>query len=219
MVCDGPRLPRSATGCATRGANGYLGLPKAAAGPDGKGRLRGEERTNAQVAGKAGNAMTLRPAPFPTASRGAPATRLRVALVLSVATLAACDSLTLRREPETARIEIESSDVDQVNLITADWFLFVDDPDCPGCESAVRLVDSDTSLVALPFEQTYRFGPRLQFFAETYPAVREPAVLSLRAYVDGAEWINSSRLLQPADDNGRPETLRFVYQYSLPRLP
>lgn len=139
--------------------------------------------------------------------------------MLSAVALAACDSLTLRRGPETARVEIESADVDEVNLITADWFIFVDNPDCPGCESAVQLVNSDTSVVALPFEQSYRFGPRRQFFAETYPAAGEPAVLSLRAYVDGAEWINTSRLLRPADDNGQPETLRFVYQYSVARLP
>lgn len=133
--------------------------------------------------------------------------------------MAACESLTLRREPEIARIEIESSDVDEVKLITADWFVLVADPNCPACESDVRLVNSDTSVVALPFEQTYRFGPRLQFFAETYPVVREPVMLSLRAYVDGAEWINASRLLRPEDDNGRQETLRFVYQYSVARLP
>lgn len=133
--------------------------------------------------------------------------------------MAACESLTLRREPEIARIEIESSDVDEVNLVTADWFALVADPNCPACESDVRLVNSDTSVVALPFEQTYRFGPRLQFFAETYPVVGEPVMLSLRAYVDGAEWINASRLLQPVDDNGRRETLRFVYQYSVARLP
>lgn len=163
--------------------------------------------------------MALRSDSSCPSSLGALATRLRVALVLSAVAVAACDSLTLRREPEIARIEIESADVDEVNLITADWFRFVDDPNCPGCESTVRLVDSDTSVVALPFEQTYRFGPRLQFFAETFPVVREPTVLSLRGYVDGSEWINSSRLLQPADENGRPETLRFVYQYSIARFP
>lgn len=143
----------------------------------------------------------------------------RVAAAVVALILSACDALTVSSEPEVARIKIDSPDVTEVTLITADWFTYVGDPGCPACEAGVQLLRSDTSVVSLPFERTYRFTPRLQFFAETFPVEREPAFLTLTAYIDGREWLNSSRTLQPETEDGGRETLRFVYQYTIPRLP
>lgn len=143
----------------------------------------------------------------------------RVAAAVAALVLPGCDALSVSSEPEVARIKIDSPDVTEVNLITADWFTYVGDPSCPACEASVQLLRSDTSVVSLPFEGTYRFTPRLQFFAETFPVAREPALVSLTAYIDGREWLNSSRTLQPETDDGVRDTLRFVYQYTIPRLP
>lgn len=143
-----------------------------------------------------------------------------IGTIAVVAGLAGCESLTLRREPETARIKIESTDVSQVTLITSQRFIQVEDEECgPQCPKEVQLLVADTADVSLPFERTYSLNSRLQFFAETFPVVREEAELSMLAHVDDREWFNSSRTLQPEDEDGLQETLRFVYQYSRASLP
>jgi len=146
--------------------------------------------------------------------------QLWLVAIAVVAGLAGCESLTLRREPETARIKIESTDVSQVTLITSQWFVQVADEECgPQCPQKIELIAADTADVSLPFERTYSFNSRLQFFAETFPVVREEAEVSMLAHVDDREWFNSSRTLQPEDEEGLQETLRFVYQYSRATLP
>lgn len=142
-----------------------------------------------------------------------------VAPLAFVLGLGACDSLSLSREPETARIRIVSDDVSEVSLVTSRWFVEVADPDCVGCPSAIQLVVGDTTTVSLPFEETYPLTARLQFFAEAQPSAGVPVRLSMKAWVDDREWYNGSRTLEPEDANGEPETLRFVYQYTRARLP
>lgn len=133
--------------------------------------------------------------------------------------LAACDSLSLSREPETARIQIDSSDVSEVSLVVSRWFVEVADADCTGCPSEIQIVVGDTSVVSLPFEQTYPLSARLQFFAEARPSADVPVNLSMKAWVDDREWYNGRRTLRPEDEDGAPETIRFVYQYTRARLP
>ena len=142
------------------------------------------------------------------------------ALAGSVMLLGACDALTLDREPDVAHLEISSSDVSEVFLVTSQWFVEVEDPDCPdaGCNTLIHLVVADTTMVSLPFSQSYPFNSRLQFFAETYPIELEPATLSMTVYLDDEEWYNDSRLLVPEDSDGDRETLRFVYKYNIATL-
>ena len=133
--------------------------------------------------------------------------------------LGACESLILSREPEAARIQIDSNDVSEVTLITSKWFVRVADPDCPACDPDIELVESDTTVALLPFTGTYPFNFRLQFYAEAFPSAQVPVTLSMTAHVDDREWYNNSRTLQPEDEDGMPETLRFVYQYTQARVP
>lgn len=128
----------------------------------------------------------------------------------------ACDSLGLRGEPETARIRIESAEVEEATLVTAKRFVYVRPPDCAECPAVVQPVNSDTSVVSMPFDRVYPFDSRLQFFAETFPVATEPATLSMIAYVDDREWSRSSRRLQPPEEDGQPETLQFVYEFTRP---
>ncbi len=148
------------------------------------------------------------------------ATHLWPALAASVMLLGACDALTLDREPEIAHLEINSSDVSEVVLVTSQWFVEVADPDCPdtGCNTLIHLVAADTTTVSLPFSASYPFNSRLQFFAETYPIELEPVTLSMTVYLDDEEWYNDSRLLVPEDADGDRETLRFVYKYNIATL-
>ncbi len=147
----------------------------------------------------------------------------RTSFVLALAFVSlsgACDTLTGNREPEVAHIWIRSTDVSEVTLIISQWFIHQPNPECPtACEATIQLVQSDTSKVSLPFEGSYPFNFRLQFFAETFPVEPEVATLSLRVDLDDKEWYNGSRALQPENDDGEPETLRFVYQYTRATLP
>lgn len=133
--------------------------------------------------------------------------------------LGACDSLGVGGEPNSTRIRIESADVSEVSLVTSRWFVEVADEDCAGCPSHIQIVVGDTSVVSLPFERTYPLSTRLQFFAEAWPSADVPVTVSMRAWVDDREWYNGSRTLRPEDEDGAPETLRFVYQYTRARLP
>ena len=149
--------------------------------------------------------------------RRVPSVRRAAALVAAAALLSlggACNSLTLRREPETARIKIGSPDVETVTLVTAKRFAYERDPGCAECPAVVRPVNSDTLMVSVPFDRTYALDSRLQFFAETYATGTEPVTLSMTAYVDDTEWSRSTRVLRPGSENGEPETIQFVYEYS-----
>ena len=148
---------------------------------------------------------------------GAATRRARLLTVLagSVVMLGACESLTLDREPEVAHLEINSSDVTEVVLVTSRVFVELADPECPtaGCNTIIQLVDADTTVVSLPFAQSYPLNSRLQFFAETYPEALVPATLSMKVFLDDKEWYNDSRLLVTENADGERETLRFVYRY------
>lgn len=141
-------------------------------------------------------------------------TRFWAALGGSVILLGACDALILDREPEVAHLEITSSEVSEVTLITSQWFVEVEDPECPQCAALIHLVAADTIDVTLPFSQSYPFTSRLQFFAETYPTELRPATLSMKVHLDDEEWYSDSRLLVLENADGERETLRFVYKYN-----
>ena len=135
--------------------------------------------------------------------------------------LLGCDALILDREPEVAHLEITSSDVSEIVLVTSQWFIEVEDPECPtaGCNRLIQLVNSDTTTVPLPFTQSYPFTFRLQFFAEAYPVDAVPATLAMTVHLDDEEWYNNSRRLVPENADGERETLRFVYKYQVATLP
>ena len=107
--------------------------------------------------------------------------------VLSAATLllAGCEALTLDREPEVAYVELDSPDVSRITLVTSQWFIEVEDPDCeipgdPGCPRRIQLVEADTNSVSLPFEESYAFDFRLQFYAEAFTDPPVEASVSMR---------------------------------------
>lgn len=127
-----------------------------------------------------------------------------------------CDFLTGVSEPEEVRVEIGSEDVSSVTLITSMHFLLIQNPECPddpSCEPVPYLQTSDTSTVELPFDRTYRFTPRLQFFVETFPDTSVTATLTLRVSIDGDPWYDDFRELVADDGAGSQETLQFLYQF------
>ena len=137
-------------------------------------------------------------------------------LGLIVLSIGACEFLTGVHIPDQVSVEIGSSDVSNVTVVQSYHFLMIPNPECPddpSCPSVVYLVNSDTLSVALPFERTYPFTERHQFFLETYPPEGEEATLTMRIMIDEDEWYNDFRKLLPADEDGDQETFQFVYQF------
>ena len=137
-------------------------------------------------------------------------------LSLIVLSIGACEFLTGVHIPDQVSVEIGSSDVSNVTVVQSYHFLMIPDPECPedpSCPSVVYLVNSDTSSMTLPFERTYPFTERHQFFLETYPPEGEEATLTMRIMIDEDEWYNDFRKLLPADEDGDQETFQFVYQF------
>ena len=137
-------------------------------------------------------------------------------LSLIVLSIGACEFLTGVHIPDQVSVEIGSSDVSNVTVVQSYHFLMIPNPECPddpSCPAAVYLVNSDTSSVALPFERTYPFTERHQFFLETYPPEGEEATLTMRIMIDEDEWYNDFRKLLPAGEDGDQETFQFVYQF------
>jgi hypothetical protein len=143
-----------------------------------------------------------------------------VLTVVALLPLGGCDTLTGVNHPDELDLTIESADVSQVVLVTSPYFLLVPDPECPlECERKVQLVEADTTTVSVPFQRRYAFTSREQYFVETYPLLSETATLYMRVAIDGREWYNDSRLLLPEGEDGLPESLRFVYNFSQATLP
>lgn len=161
------------------------------------------------------------PARSPLVSHGSVLSLVaRVLTVVALVPLGGCDSLTGINHPDELDLTIETSDVGQVVVVTSAYFLLVPDPACPlECERKVQLVEADTTTVSVPFQRRYAFTSREQYFVETYPQLGETATLFMRVAIDGREWYNDSRLLLPEGEDGLPESLRFVYNFSQARLP
>ncbi len=140
---------------------------------------------------------------------------------LSCLLIAGCDALLLDREPEVVHLEASSNDVEELVLVTSQWFVRVPNPDCPGggCGEQIELIESDTSIVNLPFSRSYPFTPRLQFLSELYPVGSARATVAMKVRLDDEDWYDDSRQLAPPDENGERPTLRFVYEYTIARLP
>ncbi len=137
-------------------------------------------------------------------------------LSLIVLSIGACEFLTGVHIPDQVSVEIGSSDVSNVTVVQSYHFLMIPNPECPddpSCPSVVYLMNSDTSSMTLPFERTYPFTERHQFFLETYPPEGEEATLTMRIMIDEDEWYNDFRKLLPADEDGDQETFQFVYQF------
>jgi hypothetical protein len=102
-----------------------------------------------------------------------------------------------------------------VTLVLSPCFLVIPDPECPDvCERIPRLVESDTTVHTVPFDQTYAFTDREQYFVEIYPTVEQVATLSMEVYVDGDVLYDDFRELQVIGEDGKRETIRVVYTFS-----
>jgi hypothetical protein len=151
-------------------------------------------------------------------SHTVPTLRRTVAGLLSVfglTLLGGCETLTGVNRPDELRVVFDSNDVDSVTMVLSPYFLLIPDPECPDvCERIPQLVESDTTVNAVPFDQTYAFTSREQYFVEIYPTVEQVATLSMEVYIDGDVLYDDFRELQVIGEDGKRETIRVIYTFS-----
>ena len=143
-------------------------------------------------------------------------------LGLIVLSTGACEFLTGVHIPDHVNVQLGSSDVSEVTVVQSYHFIMISNPECPddpNCPSVVYLVSSDTSTVSLPFERTYQFTERHQFFLETYPVENREATLTMRVMNDDEEWYNDFRKLRAGTEDDDRETLQFVYSFGEQTMP
>lgn len=147
-------------------------------------------------------------------------TALLAALLLS--SVAACDNLGLSGAPNEISVDIQASGAEQLHLVTSTNWLFIEDPACNSdeqqCQEVLRLLDADTSTVSATYQRRLQFTDTHKYFVEVYPVGGVTATLSMKVEIDGREWYNESRELTPDGDNGRQQTLQFVYQWQEPTI-
>ncbi len=146
-----------------------------------------------------------------------------LALAISALAVGGCDALTLSREPEVAHLELSSTDVPSITLVTSQWYIEVESADCetpgdPNCPRDTQLVLADTTTVNLPFRRSYPFTSRLQFYAEAYTSPAVDATVRMKVDLDDREWYNDARRLLAMDSEGEQEKIRFQYQYTVLRV-
>ena len=152
--------------------------------------------------------MRIRPVPFK---------RLRrlVAAGLVAPLLTACSWLTGVDEPDEMDLVLES-DATELTVITSPFFLLLSNPDCEEaeeCDPIIQLVEADTMVITPPFERTYAFTSRQQYFVEVWPTDGTSATVTMSIEIDGKSWYDDFRLvpaLVPGEDQ---ETVRFVYNF------
>ncbi|NNM32718.1 MAG: hypothetical protein HKO53_06610 [Gemmatimonadetes bacterium] len=151
-------------------------------------------------------------------SQSVPNLRRTVVVLLSLCAiplLGGCETLTGVNRPDELRVVFDSNDVEFVTMVLSPHFLLVPNPECPDtCERLPQLVVSDTTSHAVPFDQTFAFTSREQYFVEIFPTVEQVATLSMEVYVDGETLYNDFRELQVIGQDGKRETIRVIYTFN-----
>ena len=131
-------------------------------------------------------------------------------LLLSVTVLAACD-LVGKSGPEEVRLRIEGNSAESIRLITSRLFLTdrIQDIDIDGSvidSMSIVLIRADTSMINLPFEQTYDIRSEQRFYVRMNRSSPENDGLIARMWIDGE--LKFER--QPGGDR---DSLQFIYNF------
>lgn len=141
---------------------------------------------------------------------------LQVAAGIGLILTAGCGWLRPGGPPEEAQVEISSADAGQLTVVVSRHFERFEEPVCagePDCPTVERIVSADTLVVSSPYSNAFEFTDRYQIIVETYPAAEVQAVVQMKVDIDGREWFDVERLLNPTTEDGDRDRLRFVYQY------
>jgi hypothetical protein len=142
---------------------------------------------------------------------------LQVVVGIGLILTAGCDWLRPGGPPDEAQVEISSADVNQLTVVVSQHFERFQEPVCAGdpeCPTIERVISADTLVVSSPYSNVFDFTDRYQIIIETFPADDVQAVVQMNVDIDGKEWFDVVRLLDPMTEDGQRDRLRFVYQYN-----
>jgi hypothetical protein len=142
---------------------------------------------------------------------------LQVVVGIGLILTAGCDWLRPGGPPDEAQVEISSEDVNQLTVVVSQHFERFQEPVCAGdpeCPTIERVISADTLVVSSPYSNVFDFTDRYQIIIETFPADDVQAVVQMNVDIDGKEWFDVARLLDPMTEDGPRDRLRFVYQYN-----
>ena len=138
---------------------------------------------------------------------------------IALAGLVGCKSLGLDSQPDTLDVSVEAVGASQIVVVTSTSFTFIPDPSCESgqqCDQSLLVLAADTTTQSVPYHRTYDFTSSGKYLVEVFPTGGVTATLSMRVSIDGREWYNDARELQPVGDNGEQETLLFTYAFVKP---
>jgi hypothetical protein len=146
--------------------------------------------------------------------------RLTLPLVLAVLGVGACDNLGIGGAPDELTVDVESiAGSSQILLVTSTKWIYEPDPTCDpsqpgGCPQTVKVLTADTATVSSPYRTTFRFDSDYRYLVEASPADGAAATLKMKVEIDGKEWFNEARDLDPSGEG----SLQFLYQWREPTL-
>lgn len=139
-----------------------------------------------------------------------------VVMAVGLTLTAGCGWLRPGGPPDEAYVEISSADVSRLTVIVSRNFERFEEPVCAGepeCPVVERIITADTLTVSSPYSNTFEFDDRLRILIETYPEDEVQAIVQMTVDIDGKEWYDVERLLNPLTEDGKRDRLRFVYQF------
>ena len=127
----------------------------------------------------------------------------------ALAGASACDSLTGTPEREQAEVAVSAlASAGNVTMVTSTVFSVV-------AGGEVLLLEADTQVVGLPFQNTFPLEGLNRFFVSVGPGTPgDTASVRMQVRIDGESWFDDERTLG-ADSLG---TMTFVYRFSQPVL-
>ncbi|MEZ4416405.1 MAG: hypothetical protein R3E10_11725 [Gemmatimonadota bacterium] len=156
------------------------------------------------------------------ARRGMAVLRMLIAGTALAGAVGGCKNLGLAGEPEEMTVDVQSSDVSQVTIITSTRWNLENDPACDPnqqqCDLVLRVLEADTTSVGVPFKRTYGFTDTFRYLVEAYPTGDVGGTLALKIDIDGRPWYEDSRPLAAPDANGERESLLFTYIWQEPTI-
>lgn len=141
---------------------------------------------------------------------------LQVLVAVGLILTAACGWLHPGGPPDEASVEITSDDVSQFVVFVSQDFLQIQEESCvgePDCPVHLVILSADTLVVSGPYTTTIDIAESQRLFLETHPVDSVQAIVSMKVKIDGRDWYDDLRLLEPVTEDGERETLRFVYEY------
>jgi hypothetical protein len=135
--------------------------------------------------------------------RGSPARSVVARLTgwtLPILVLVGCSTSTGR--PDTARLRVTGEDGRLIELVTSTEFLLTD--------GTLTFIESDTSMVTSPYDETYRLGEPARFHVTGYNVEPDTSAFRVRVWIDDKEWFDDAKVLAEG------ETFEFTYTFTEP---